>query len=828
MPMNQGFKGAFGEAPYIYQETTSGTSVAIGMDATNSNAFVIQTDTVPGAIPVGGNISIDPSTGQLTIKTGTLTLSQLASFPGIAQVDNTGLFSTITPEGTDGQLLIGATSGPPIWASLTAGANITITPGANSITIAASGGGGGGITTLDGDSGSATGSTVTLAGTSNLVSTSATGSTVTFTLPDIVIDPVLNNIAIDDQAPIPSVTGNKNVSMGHLALNAITSSPGNVAIGYRTLQSQTDGGGNGFNVAIGTDALRLCDVGYDNLSIGGESGRNIAGGFLNTGFGAYALNALTTGAGNIALGSVRNGGGGTSGVGGSYSSSESDNILIGSVGVTGDNNICRIGDASGTGPGQIVNTFIQGIAGITVSNTNFVTIDTTTGQLGSTASGGGGITTLDGDSGSATGSTVTIAGTANLISTSATGSTVTLTLPDVVIDATNHNIAIDDQAPIPSASGASANVSMGHLALNAITSSINNTAIGYRALNAQTTGGGNGSNVAVGHSSLQACTVGYNNASVGAESLRTLTTGFVNTAIGLGSGNALTTGAGNTLIGQVRNGGGGASGSGSNYTSSESDNILINSVGTLADANICRIGNSTGSGPGQIVNTFIQGIAGVTVSNQQFVQIDTTTGQLGSVSVSPSGITEIDGDTGSTTGPIVKIAGGTGITTAVSGTTVTITSTGGGSGIGTLDGDTGSATGTTITLAGGSGMSTVASGSTVTFNAKGGGYGWIDQTSSIVMANNIAYVADSSSLVTLTLPTTVPFGTTFKITGKGTGGWQMAQQSGQTTHFLSATTTTGTGGSLASTGQYDTIEILCITANTTFSVIQSNGNITVV
>lgn len=40
---------------------------------------------------------------------------------------------------TDGQLVIGSTAGAPAAASLTAGANITITPGSNSITIASSG-----------------------------------------------------------------------------------------------------------------------------------------------------------------------------------------------------------------------------------------------------------------------------------------------------------------------------------------------------------------------------------------------------------------------------------------------------------------------------------------------------------------------------------------------------------------------------------------------------------------------------------------------------------------------------------------------------------------
>ncbi len=48
--------------------------------------------------------------------------------------------------GTDGQVLIAATSGIPKFASMIAGANITLTAGPNSLTIAATGGGSAGLT----------------------------------------------------------------------------------------------------------------------------------------------------------------------------------------------------------------------------------------------------------------------------------------------------------------------------------------------------------------------------------------------------------------------------------------------------------------------------------------------------------------------------------------------------------------------------------------------------------------------------------------------------------------------------------------------------------
>lgn len=59
----------------------------------------------------------------------------------VALVDSSGKLGS--SKGNNGQLLIGSTAGSPAWATLTAGANVTITNGANSITIAASGGGSG-------------------------------------------------------------------------------------------------------------------------------------------------------------------------------------------------------------------------------------------------------------------------------------------------------------------------------------------------------------------------------------------------------------------------------------------------------------------------------------------------------------------------------------------------------------------------------------------------------------------------------------------------------------------------------------------------------------
>lgn len=105
---------------------------------------------------------------------------------------------------------------------------------------------------------------------------------------------------------------------------------------------------------------------------------------------------------------------------------------------------------------------------------------------------------------------------------------------------------------------------------------------------------------------------------------------------------------------------------------------------------------------------------------------------------------------------------------------------------------------------------------------------WVNQVAtSGTMVVNRNYVINSASLVTLTLPSTVPFGSTFIITGKGAGGWKIAQNAGQTIHLGNTTTTSGTGGFLASTNQYDCISLVCVTPNTEFTVYAVTGNITV-
>jgi hypothetical protein len=118
---------------------------------------------------------------------------------------------------------------------------------------------------------------------------------------------------------------------------------------------------------------------------------------------------------------------------------------------------------------------------------------------------------------------------------------------------------------------------------------------------------------------------------------------------------------------------------------------------------------------------------------------------------------------------------------------------------------------------------------TVNANSGGGGITWNEVTGTTQAASvNAGYIANNAALVTITIPTTAAVGDVVRVTGKGVGGWKIAQNASEIIHFLGTDTTTGTGGSLASTGTYDGVEIVCVVANTEWVVISSMGNITIV
>ena len=107
-------------------------------------------------------------------------------------------------------------------------------------------------------------------------------------------------------------------------------------------------------------------------------------------------------------------------------------------------------------------------------------------------------------------------------------------------------------------------------------------------------------------------------------------------------------------------------------------------------------------------------------------------------------------------------------------------------------------------------------------------YTWSEETgTSVAAVVNNAYIINNAALNTITIPTTAAVGDRLLIVGKGAGGWRIAQNASEIIHFGNKDTTTGTGGRLDSTHARDTVELVCVVANTEWNVISSIGNITI-
>lgn len=266
------------------------------------------------------------------------------------------------------------------------------------------------------------------------------------------------------------------------------------------------------------------------------------------------------------------------------------------------------------------------------------TINTTTTNPLTTLPSSGGSITIDGDSGSASGSTITFNANSNAgssVSFSASGSTVDFNVTD------SNNLTIVGKGAgngsISSPFGSFA-TAFGQNTLTNLTTGFHETAIGYAALNAVVTGS---SNTAVGYEALTA-TLGAGSTAVGAGAGAQLTTG-PNTIVGSGAlGNCLT-GTQNIVIG---------SSAGTGYTSSESTNILIGNVGNTGESSTIHIGNAQTS-------CFIAGITGTTPTsaNTPQVVLCDSTGNLTVIDSSTSGYVLTSNGTST---PSFQAAGGGG------------------------------------------------------------------------------------------------------------------------------------------------------------------------
>jgi hypothetical protein len=103
---------------------------------------------------------------------------------------------------------------------------------------------------------------------------------------------------------------------------------------------------------------------------------------------------------------------------------------------------------------------------------------------------------------------------------------------------------------------------------------------------------------------------------------------------------------------------------------------------------------------------------------------------------------------------------------------------------------------------------------------------WIEVAIPTLMAPNTGYIANAGGLVPLTLPAVAPVGTIQEVAGKGAGLWQLMPNVGQTIYFGNQTTTPG--GNITTFTQRGCVRLVCITADTEWDVLSSQGNFNVV
>jgi hypothetical protein len=439
------------------------------------------------------------------------------------------------------------------------------------------------------------------------------------------ISPVLGNwnlLTANSTAKFVGTAGTETLDFGIDNLNlgssmpVLTSGSQNTGFGLGTLAALTSGTSNAcFGIAAGLNITTAAN----NTYIGSGCGQFNVLGASNTGVGAGCLksliNSTVQGGNNTAVGAMA----GTNLVNGnlniligfsagnSYTTVESNNIIIGNNGVVGEINTIRIGDLSGTQTA----CYIRGISGVTLAASAPVGI-ATNGQLSSfgfgtsgqvLTSGGAGVSpswqtaassinTITGNSGGARPAT---AGNFNIVTANSSiqfvgsGSTETL-------DFANTNLALGSS--LPALAGGIANVSVGNTSMQSITTGVLNTVVGAQSATVLTTGN---SNTIIGGAAGSTLTLGSNNTAVGANALNGYSTGTSqagsNTALGVSALSTIGTGTFNIGIGAS---------AGSSLNLANSSNICIGNTGTAGDNNTIRIGTQ-GTGTGQQSLTYIAG-----------------------------------------------------------------------------------------------------------------------------------------------------------------------------------------------------------------------------
>jgi trimeric autotransporter adhesin len=366
-----------------------------------------------------------------------------------------------------------------------------------------------------------------------------------------------------------NVTGSENTAVGAQAMQNVVSGAGtgigNVAIGYRAMQSAA-GQTPANNIAIGNNAGKaLITGGNYNILVGGTSGDALTTGGSNIAMGVNSLGSGTTGSGNVALGMAALSAITTSG----------DNTAIGrnaGTVATGSNNTFAgsgAGDAQTSGNNNIILGYNADGSSTTVSN------EITLGNTSVTKFRIPGINFVIKDTTATEDYVLTVDASGEAGWEAAAGGATDINgLSDALVE--NNSIFLGND-PSGTTSTASNNVAVGTTALDSITTGDSNVAVGYNSATALTTGE---FNTAVGNASLLSLTTGTLNVAIGSEAGQKITTGYGNVCIGDAAGYDITDGNKNIMIGRY------TGHTGSDFTGS--NNIVM---GYFADASSQTVSN---------------------------------------------------------------------------------------------------------------------------------------------------------------------------------------------------------------------------------------------
>lgn len=256
------------------------------------------------------------SVNQLLYSSSANVIGGLASSAnGVLITNNSSVPSWLANSSSAGYVLTANSGAPPSWQPAASGF----------------------ITEITGDSGTASGSNITLTGDSNGGFFTASGSSVT-------------------------------LSFNYLKMPTSSSTNGQITING-AVALQMYGTSNFFAGSAGNFTL----TGGSNTGVGHSALISLAAGTNNTAFGVSAGSLLSSGSNNVLYGYA---------AGSNYLGGESSNICIGSVGVASENNAIHIG-TQGTSPGQQSTAYIAGITGnaASASTAQLVFCDSSSNQM---------------------------------------------------------------------------------------------------------------------------------------------------------------------------------------------------------------------------------------------------------------------------------------------------------------------------------------------------------------------------------------------------------------------------------------------------------------